>query len=183
MMASCAQRKQYIGTPIPPLFRCPTCHISTKSHIKQGLCLNTWISARRLQRNRGAVQVLAALRGFSLFISAESVKMEFEDVGNGRFLILTDSNQQFPTERLKVLKAEMKKSSSGKEYPLLTLIGETSGNEFQIACYSRDVKDCVTEWGKNPESWGYITFKTTLITNRRSMVPCKNQNPNEEVIQ
>lgn len=108
-------------------------------------------------------------------------KVVFDDVGNGRYLILSDQAQNFPTERMRVKSATMRTpNGGGKPYPVLTLEGETSGNEFQVSCFSRDVKKCVQEWGNDPTSWQFITFQQVEGSNRRTIVPCENQNPEEE---
>lgn len=107
---------------------------------------------------------------------------EFDETATGRFLILSDSQQEFPTERLKVASATTKNGASGKPYAQLTLKGEDSGAEYQMACYSRDVQACVKQWGKKVATWGFVTFEKPSIGNRRALIPCENQKPVEEPI-
>lgn len=104
------------------------------------------------------------------------------DGSSGRYLILSDATQEFPTERLRVVSAEMRDGNSGKPFPVLTLRGEDSGKDFSCAAFSRDVRACVAEWGKKTGGWGFVTFRTLPHSTRRELVPCARQSPNEEVI-
>lgn len=109
-------------------------------------------------------------------------EIEYDEGTAGRYLILSDEKQDFPTERLRVVDAEMRDGASGKPFPVLTLKGEESGAEFACAAFSRDVKACVAEWGKKTGGWGYVTFRKVAHSNRRELVPSEIQSPLEEPI-
>jgi hypothetical protein len=100
-------------------------------------------------------------------------------VSGGRYLILNDTKQEMPAERLKVLGAELRTTKDGREYPVLQLEGE-DGNLYDCSAWPRDVAACIKQWNGDPTLWGYVQIK--LDGRRYAVVPADNQNPREEPI-
>ena len=81
------------------------------------------------------------------------------DSTSDRWLILSDVEQDMPTEDFKVTEATEKKSQGGKAMPILILKGEESGDVVQICAWKRDVIDCIKQYGGKPETWGKVGFE------------------------
>lgn len=102
----------------------------------------------------------------------------YDDVNNSsgsRFIILTDLKQEVPTGRLYVMREEMRKTYTGKEYPVLTVEDE-DGNSYDVAAWPRDVKRVLLEFGKDTKGWnaqGGIQLQKNSSASRWEFVPCK----------
>jgi hypothetical protein len=104
-----------------------------------------------------------------------------DNTGGERYIILSDMEQVMPSTRCKVTGAVKRKSSSGKEFPVLT-IEDTEGNSYSVSAWARDVAACIKQWGTgNPVgSWGYIGFEKKA--NRYRLIPHENQLPDVEEV-
>lgn len=77
-----------------------------------------------------------------------------------------------PDGNLKVETAEMRKNSSGVEFPVLQLTDE-DGNKYDCSAWARDVRACINEYGKEPTSWGAVRVALNTSKTRYELVPAK----------
>lgn len=94
----------------------------------------------------------------------------YDDAPTGRFIILSDLKQEFPTGPLTVKSASEKKNAGGKTYPVLVLEDE-AGVLYEVAAWPRDVKACIAEFGGKPTTWGPVVVARGL--SRAALVPHK----------
>lgn len=80
------------------------------------------------------------------------------ETASERWLILNDKEQNFPTEPMKVLSVEERKTTGGKAMPVMMLEGMESGEKFLIVAWKRDVKACIEQYGNNPLQWDSVKF-------------------------
>lgn len=88
----------------------------------------------------------------------------------GRFLILNDTEQEFPTACMKVVAAEEKMSYGGKPYPVLTL-EDDDGDTYQVAAWKRDVLKCIQQFGTDPLKWEEVKISLAVGGRRYELVP------------
>ena len=87
-----------------------------------------------------------------------------------RWLILSDTEQDFPTEEFTVEEAKEQTTHGGKTMPILILKGVESGDVVQICALKRDVLPCIKEYGGKPDQWGNVRFEKK--GKRYVLVPC-----------
>lgn len=75
-----------------------------------------------------------------------------------RWLILSDLEQDFPSEDFTVEEAKEATTNSGKTMPVLILKGIESGDIVRICAWKRDVLACISQYGVNPEQWDKVGF-------------------------
>lgn len=156
---------------IPALSTCRQDHRTAQNFISRILFnsdLNTCFNGRcdagmRGRAHRGHPCVRWARFSFlsgveNNMTEQETTKFVYDTQPGSRFLILNDLSQQFPEGELKVINAEHRKTSAGREYPVLTL-EDASGEEYQVAAWARDVKACIMEYGGVPTSWGPVMIQ------------------------
>lgn len=91
------------------------------------------------------------------------------DSNETRWLILSDTEQDFPTESFTVEEAKEQTTHAGKKMPILVLKGNESGDVVQMCAWKRDVLPCIKQYGGKPESWGEVRFERK--GNRYILVP------------
>jgi len=76
-----------------------------------------------------------------------------------RWLILSDTEQDFPTEDFTIEEAKETTTHAGKVMPILILKGVESGDTVQICAWKRDVLPCIKQYGGKPEQWDAVGFE------------------------
>lgn len=100
----------------------------------------------------------------------ETEGFEFDEPSSGRFLILSDAQQQYPEGTLTVVKVEKRQKGEGRVYPVLHLKAE-DGGVYQCCAFTRDVAACIKQYGKNPANWRGVKFQKSKDGARREIVP------------
>lgn len=96
------------------------------------------------------------------FFSVGVEHMGFEYDGDStetRWLILSDTDQDFPTEDFTIEEAKETTTHAGKVMPILILKGVESGDTVQICAWKRDVLPCIKQYGGKPEQWDAVGFE------------------------
>jgi len=97
-------------------------------------------------------------------------KYDTDNLDGGRFILLNEIRQAPPEPPLEVTRAEMRKSSSGGEFPVLILT-DADGNEYAVAAWKRDVKECLKQWGAKPDDWGQVAIVKSSTGTRYEIKP------------
>lgn len=101
------------------------------------------------------------------------------DSTSERWLILSDTSQEWPEEDFTVEEAKEATTSNGKTMPVLILKGCESGDVVRICAWKRDVLDCIKQYGGHPEQWDKVGFKKK--NNRYILEPRGMQVKTEDV--
>lgn len=103
----------------------------------------------------------------------------FAPKASDRYIVLGEKTQELPS-RIRVLEYAVKESSSGKQYVELKC-EDDEGSKCVVSVFQRDVKQCVGQWGSDPNNWGWMKFTLNMTGNRYFLEPAADQITPEDV--
>jgi hypothetical protein len=114
-------------------------------------------------------------------MESEQEKLIFDDepINRPRWIALNDLNQELPKDRLRVKGGIKMKSKSGKEYPVI-IAEDKEGNIYYVMAWKRDLRECIQDWGPDPQNWRYINL--SIRNGKIEVIVANNQTEEEETI-